>query len=60
MKGLNKNEKKVTNAAQPQTHTWPPDGTSFKYSICFPSGFTTASHIKKRARNGHQSYIKNW
>ena len=31
-----------------------------KYSICIPSGCTSAPHIKKRARNGHQKYIKNW
>ena len=31
-----------------------------KYSICIPSACTSAPHMKKRARNGHQKYIKNW
>ena len=55
-----KPHKKMKQNYKCKTDTHMAQTEHHKYSICIPSGCTSAPHIKKRARNGHQKYIKNW
>ena len=51
-----KPHKKMKQNYKCKTDTHMAQTEHHKYSICIPSDCTSAPHIKKRARNGHQKY----